>query len=236
MLSEYVGADPALTPMGGVDSILSDLKETDAVGYIVVGSTEHVLEGDRANVRGRETNLGRIIADSTVWGAQRHIGNNSSDVVTVDIALKNGGGIRDTISGPAITRIAIQKALAFDNKIVTVRVSVPQLLAIIENSASHNPAKDGRFPQVAGVSVGFDNEMPGIEAMSELTEISRITNLAVGDTIIVEDSVVVGDLDQSFVIATNTYLTTGGDGYIALAEAESLAETVCIKMTTFNFC
>lgn len=224
MLSEYVGADPALTPMSGVVSTITALKETDTVGYIVVGTTEYVLEGDRANIRGRETNLGRIVADSTVWGAQKYLDSNGIDV-SVDIALKNGGGIRATISGPDITRIAIQKALAFDNKIAIVRVSVPQLLAIIENSVSRNPAKDGRFPHVAGVSVGFDNEMPGIEAMSELTEISRITNLAVGDTIIVEDSVVVGDLDQSFVIATNTYLTTGGDGYIALAEAESLAET-----------
>ena len=150
MLSEYLELDPPLAPITEVANTLLALKETDAIteGYSSVGSTNVALNGERADVRGRETNLGRLAADSSVWGAQKYLNDNDIDA-KIDIALKNGGGIRATIEGPIITRIAIQKALAFDNKLAVVQVTVPQLLAIFENAVSRVPAADGRFPQVA---------------------------------------------------------------------------------------
>ena len=76
------------------------------------------------------------------------------------------------------------------------------------------------------MSIGFNPDAPGVEGQTELIEVSRITDLSVGDTVLVENGAVVGDLDQSFVIATNSFLLTGGDGYVAFQEGESLAETV----------
>lgn len=206
---------------------MAALKETEAIkdGYASVGTTEFALEGAKSSVRGRETNLGRLVADSSVWGAQAYLDSQGIEE-TVLIALKNGGGIRDTISGPQIARIAIQKALAFDNKLAVVRVTVPQLLAVFENAVSRALDADGRFPQVAGITLGYDAEMPGVEGQTELAEVSRLKYLAVGDDVIVEDGEVVGDTEQSFVLATNSFLVSGGDGYAALTEAESIAETV----------
>lgn len=227
MLSDTLEADPALAPIAGVADTLAALKETDSIksAYASVGTTEFVLEGAKANVRGRETNLGRLVADSTVWGAQAYLDSQGINE-TVQIALKNGGGLRDTIVGPQIARIAIQKALAFNNKLAILRLTCPQLLAVFENAVSRALDADGRFPQVAGITVGYNPQKPGVEGQTELTEASRLTYLAVGDDVIVADGEVVGDADQTFVLATNSFLVTGADGYAALTEAESLGTTV----------
>ena len=141
------------------------------------------------------------------------------------IALKNGGGVRETIAGPEITRISIQAALAFDNKLAIVKVTVPQLLAIFENGLSRYPDYDGRFPQVSGMTIVFDPSQPGVESQTSLDSVSRIVDLMVGDDAVVEAGEVVADMDMTFVVATNSFLLTGGDGYAAFIEAESLAET-----------
>ena len=64
MLSEYLELDPPLAPITEVANTLLALKETDAIteGYSSVGSTNVALNGERADVRGRETNLGRLAA------------------------------------------------------------------------------------------------------------------------------------------------------------------------------
>lgn len=51
-----------------------------------VATTEEALNGKRANVRGRSTNLGRLAEDSTLWYARQAFPD-----LGVDVALKNGG-------------------------------------------------------------------------------------------------------------------------------------------------
>ncbi|ACI64263.1 predicted protein, partial [Thalassiosira pseudonana CCMP1335] len=224
MFGEYVGTD--ITPINGVAETLAALQATDSItdGFTSIGTTEFVLEGTRENVRSRETNLCRVVADSSVWGAQKHLDDNGM-AESVHIALKNGGGVRETIAGPEITRISIQAALAFDNKLAIVKVTVPQLLAIFENGLSRYPDYDGRFPQVSGMTIVFDPSQPGVESQTSLDSVSRIVDLMVGDDAVVEAGEVVADMDMTFVVATNSFLLTGGDGYAAFIEAESLAET-----------
>ena len=82
-------------------------------------------------MRSRETNLGRLAADATLWYPRQQY-----PALSIDIALKNGGGLRSPILGPNITRLAVGTALAFDNKLAVVELTGAELLAVMENAVS----------------------------------------------------------------------------------------------------
>jgi 2',3'-cyclic-nucleotide 2'-phosphodiesterase (5'-nucleotidase family) len=212
-----------LSPHDDVATIFADLQSTDLIEdlFTVVGTTTGALNGNRADVRSRETNLGRLAANSTLWYANDVFGQNA------DIALKNGGGIRDTILGPNITKLTISAALAFDNKIAILRMTAGQVIAAMENSVSRVPSLDGRFPQVAGMKIEYDATLPGVEGQTTLNTPSRIKTLVItrfnGTTdILIDNFIAQGDLSRTFIMATNDFLSTGGDGYASLAAANKL--------------
>lgn len=215
LLAEYLEVG-SLSASREVQSIWSDLQSTPLITELfeVVGITEFPLNGERADVRTRETNLGRLVTDSTLWAVREEFGRG-------DIVLKNGGGIRDSITGPNITRLGVSSALAFNNGVVLVEVTAAELLATMENGVSRFPARDGRFPQLAGVTMEFDPNRPGVSSQIQMFEPSRIGRLVVhradgSDDVVVENFRLVGDPSRTFDLATNDFLLTGGDGYAAL--------------------
>jgi len=221
-LEAEVGATLAPTP--GVAETFDALVATDLIQeqFEVVGATAGALNGNRADVRSRETNLGRLAADSTLWFARRQFPDR-----TVDVALKNGGGIRDTILGPSITRLTVGAALAFDNKLAVVTLTGAEMIAAMENAVSRTPALDGRFPQVAGMYLEYDENQPGVSDRIEMAEPSRLRNLWITRAdgtvdVLVNEFAAVGDLSRTFTLATNDFLLTGGDGYQALKAASEL--------------
>ncbi len=225
-LAEVLGKNK-LNPKESIQRVWDDIQNTALIQnlFTEVATTTAPLNGNRADVRGRETNLGRLAADSTVWGAERELG------IDVDVALKNGGGIRDTIVGPSIIRLTIQAALAFDNRLTVLRLSGDQLLATMENSVSRVPAADGRFPQIAGIQLSYDASFPGVENQESLTEASRVRELTITKAdgtivnMVTNGMVNAAALNDSFVLATNSFTATGGDGYAAFAVAEAVAAT-----------
>jgi 2',3'-cyclic-nucleotide 2'-phosphodiesterase (5'-nucleotidase family) len=208
-----------------VEDAFAELQATPLIQdqFEVIGTTASELNGARADVRSRETNLGRLAADSTLWYA-----NQAFPARVVDIALKNGGGIRDTILGPNITRLTIGAALAFDNKLSVLDLTGAELLAAMENAVSRYPALDGRFPQVAGMQIEFTDTVDGVQAQTSLTEPTRLVTLIVtrfdGTEVILVENGAVPDqavLSEVFTMATNSFLLTGGDGYEAFAQASN---------------
>jgi 2',3'-cyclic-nucleotide 2'-phosphodiesterase (5'-nucleotidase family) len=223
---------PLYTPWR-VEEIYNALQNTPLIqdAFNVVGTTTAPLNGNRADVRSRETNLGRLAADSTLWFARNRIPGFNEEV---DIALKNGGGIRDSILGPNITRLTIGAALLFDNRIAVLRMTGDQLLAAMENAVSRVPALDGRFPHIAGMTLEYDASEEGIQGSADQTSLttpSRIKRLVVTRNdgsidVLVDGGAAQGDLTaRSFVLATNSFLVTGGDGYFAFGAAELLTQT-----------
>ncbi len=103
--------------------------------FTVVGTTAVRLNGTEDAIRSRETNLGRLVSDSYLWGARRYVRREGGET-SVDIALKNSGGIRDSISGPNITKFSIDSALAFDKALEIIELSGNELLAAIEKTRS----------------------------------------------------------------------------------------------------
>ncbi|RPF83641.1 MAG: DUF839 domain-containing protein [Roseibacillus sp. TMED18] len=223
LLGESIGPDPE------VQRVWDILRETPSIqqSFAVAGTTTEELVGARAQVRSRETNLGRLAADSTLWFATGFANalNNDEDPdndipFAIDVALKNGGGIRSTILGPDIRRLAIEEALAFNNKLSLISLTAAELLASMENAVSRYPALDGRFPQIAGMTIVFDPENPGVQGGVSSTTPSRILSLVVhradgSDDVVVEEGAFVGDSNRTFGLATNSFLLTGGDGYSA---------------------
>ena len=216
-LSDHLGSEVSVP--AAVQEIYDALQATDLIQELfeVVGTTSGELNGLRANVRSRETNLGSLAADSALWFANDTVG-------PTDIALKNGGGIRATILGPNVTRLTINSALAFNNDMVVVELTGAEVIAMMENALSRNPALDGRFPQVAGMYVEFDSSREGISDAVSLDAPSRLVMLHItradgSEDVLVHDNEAIGDLSRTFHLVTNNFLLRGGDGYQVLAAA-----------------
>ena len=231
-LRAWTSGDAVADPV--VVSTYEALLATDELNaaFAEVGTTTDSLNGVRADIRSRETNLGRLAADSTLWYANQYL-EEIGETKRADIALKNGGGIRDTIAGLSpITQLQVNAALAFDNKLTIMDLTGAEFLAIVENGVSRAPALDGRFPHFAGAELDFVTYRPGIEEALSLSEASRVQNLTVnrddGSTVeLVSDFSVNADaLEETFTLATNNYQAGGGDGYQAFVPLENKIETV----------
>ena len=236
LLADVVGEKTTRSERDGnrsVHQIVDDLVATPLMtdAFKVVGTTPVELNGLRADVRTRETNLGRLVADSSIWAAQAFVDANRLSRFTVQMALKNGGGIRGTINGPRITSVLVDGALAMDSKLTVIELTAAQLLAALENAYSRYPSADGRFAQLAGLQVTFDASKPGLEGQINAFLPSRVIKMvqvdSEGDVVdtIVSSAALQGDPSRTFVLATNDFLATGGDGYASLSAATQLAAT-----------
>jgi 2',3'-cyclic-nucleotide 2'-phosphodiesterase (5'-nucleotidase family) len=162
----------------------------------VVGKTMVNLDGARADVRTRETNLGDLQADSMLAKAVRE---------SAVIAITTGGGIRDSIPAGEVTLGQIRTVLPFDNYLVVFNLTGKQIIAALENGVSQVEDVQGRFPQVTGLRFTWDPQAkPG----------SRIVSAEVKKPAGYEP------LDPSAVyrVVTTNYLYRGGDGYTMFAQ------------------
>ncbi|HVN96046.1 MAG TPA: 5'-nucleotidase C-terminal domain-containing protein [Syntrophorhabdaceae bacterium] len=154
----------------------------------VIGHTEIDLDGD--NVRVRETNLGDLIAD---------IMRKES---SADVAIINGGAIRTSIRRGAIKAGDIYSTVPFDNYIVAMKVSGKQIHDALEHGVSAVESKDGRFPQVSGISLTYStSENPG----------ARIRAITVNTDPL--------DDGKTYTVATTDFLAAGGDAYQVFRDA-----------------
>ena len=163
-------------------------ERVDSVLDESIGIAEVDLDGE--NVRRKETNLGDFVADimRRVTGA--------------DVTLINGGGIRTSIRKGEVRVKDVYAALPFDSYIVSIRLTGRQVREALEHGVSAVENKEGRFPQVSGMTFEYSpSEKQG----------SRIKEIDVAGAPI--------HLDQEYLVATNDFLAAGGDGYRAFGEA-----------------
>jgi 5'-nucleotidase len=187
----------------------------------VIGTSEVDLDGTRSGVRGGETNEGDLIADSLFWQATQLAGEFG--VPTPDVALQNGGGIRNDSVVPAgdITALDVFDMVPFPN-FVSIIPDIPrvQFKEILENAVSRiaPPAAGGgtgRFAQISGFTFEFNTTGTAMLIATDGTVLvagSRVTEVALDDgTVIVTGSAVVGGPDLT--VATIDFLARGGDQY-----------------------
>jgi len=155
---------------------------TDAVNAVIVakdgliiGKSSVYLEGRRTNVRQQETNFGNLSADANLWYAKQIDS-------TVEISIKNGGGIRNSIgsvdangvpqptaANPAaskaagdISQLDVEDSLKFNNNLTLLTVTAAQLKVLLEhgvqgsNGVGADKATPGQFCQLGGMMVVAD--------------------------------------------------------------------------------
>jgi 5'-nucleotidase len=184
----------------------------------VIATSEVALEGRRdPGIRTEETNLGNLMADSLLYAA--NLNAAAFGVPEADVALQNGGGIRNNTLIPAgeITELNTYEIAPFPN-FVTIVPDIPrvQFKQILENAYRDAPESNGRFAQIAGFTVEYDPDGTPSEIDAETGAILvegekvRTVTLDDGTPIVIAGSVVAG---ADLVVATIDFLARGGDQY-----------------------
>jgi 2',3'-cyclic-nucleotide 2'-phosphodiesterase (5'-nucleotidase family) len=180
---------PGGAPQPEVEAIVArwDARAQEVLGQRV---GEAGVDLDVRNARSAETNFGNLVADLL----RRTAG--------ADAALVNGGALRAGIRRGTVKAGDLYTALPFDNYLVAVRMSGRQLLAALEHGVAAVESRDGRFPQVSGLSFSYaPAAAPG----------ARVRQVRLGDAAL--------DPARTYVVATLDFLAAGGDGYAAFGEA-----------------
>ena len=212
--SSLATSELTVTPDAKVAARAEEIqKEIDADYGTVFAKTEVALDGEKANVRTGETNLGDLIADAMLWQA----GLLDEGV---DAAVTNGGGIRASIAAGDITKKDINTVLPFGNTLYVVKVTGAELLEALEASTYCTPEAIGGFPQVAGIEftvntgAQFDTKelYPG-STSGKPASINRVMIQTVGGEAF--------NPEETYTIVTNDFMGAGGDTYYAFKAASS---------------
>lgn len=180
---------------------------TDSEGKVLASFPEG--EGNRT----KETNLGDFAADAMRFMGEKAAGQK------VDVAITNGGGIRETILAGDITKNDMITVFPFGNEIVLLQISGAGLLEVLEASCSAAPEPLGGFPQVSGMSYIVDTTVPYANGpqypdstyFAPAEPGSRVKNVMIhGEPL---------DLDKMYTVATNDFSAAGGDTCYAFKAA-----------------
>ncbi len=185
-----------------------DLNGSRSGGDSTATNTKTVVNfPDGIGNRTAETNLGDFAADAILWQARKTLGEDK-----VDMALTNGGGIRETIAKGDISKLDLLAVFPFGNTVATIDVTGAQLLEALEAATSTTPDAIGAFPQVSGIefvintSNSYDQgeQYPASTYFAPKT-INRVEILTVGENAF--------DPEATYTIATNDFTAKGGDTF-----------------------
>lgn len=161
-----------------------------------VGKTLVALTTSREKVRSEENAFANLFADSLreYYGA--------------DVAFINSGSIRGERlyeAGTILTRKDIQSELPFLSESRFINVTGKQLLEAMENGLSLMEVVKGRFLQVSGMKASYcPTAFPG----------KRVRSITVGGAPL--------NPKEIYTLATDDYLTNGGDGFTMLKDLSSV--------------
>jgi 2',3'-cyclic-nucleotide 2'-phosphodiesterase/3'-nucleotidase/5'-nucleotidase len=215
---------------------------------VVIPNNPYTFNGERDNVRTRETNLGNLIGD-----AMLAYGKNGFSHAP-DFAVSNGGGIRANIEAGAITKGDVIAVLPFGNSISQIKVTGAQVREMFEMSVRSIPQTDasgalilddygqpklganGGFLHVSSsIRIYYDSTKPGTLLPND--EGNTTGKTVVGKRVLgieVQNQLTKAfeplDDQAEYWMATNDFLAAGGDGYDMLGgereEGPSLDEVL----------
>jgi 5'-nucleotidase/UDP-sugar diphosphatase len=219
--------DDAVEPDPTMQAMVVDPVEEylAGLGSLVIADSEVDLDGLRSSVRSMESNEGNLIADSLRWQAEQVAGDFG--VPVPDVALQNGGGIRNNTIIPAgpITELDTFSMVPFPN-FVSVVPDIPrdQFKEILENAVACTQANDftvnplcgsGRFAQISGFSFSWTASGTGLILDGDGNVVvpgTRVLDVVLDDgTVVVAGGVV--QSGDPIDVATIDFLANGGDQY-----------------------
>ncbi|MDG4513355.1 cell surface ecto-5'-nucleotidase Nt5e [Streptococcus suis] len=218
------GDTASVTPDASISELVNEIKakyEAENAQVVIENNTVE-LNGERSNVRVRETNLGNAVTDAIYAYGQTGFSNKTS------LAVTNGGGLRATIAkDQPVTKGDIIAVLPFGNIVSQITVTGQQIYDMFTKSLSStlqvNPETgemlldengmplfeaSGGFLQISGATVFYDPTLPAEERVLLI----GILNPETGEY----DDL---DLEKTYYLATNDFLAAGGDGYTILGGA-----------------
>ena len=133
------------------------------------------------------------------------LGEYITDVMRVsqqtDIAITNKGGIRTILPKGKITMQKLYAVLPFDNTVVTMNLTGQQIIDILEHSIDN--------AQFSGMNVTYRQSNPQGKRVGQVT-------LANGNSL---------QSDGVYSVATNDFLSNGGDGFSAFLQGTKVVNT-----------
>ncbi|HFI2447257.1 TPA: cell surface ecto-5'-nucleotidase Nt5e [Streptococcus suis] len=213
-----------VTPNAKIEALVAEIKAKYEAenAQVVIANNPVELNGDRSNVRVRETNLGNAVTDAIYAYGQTGFSNKTS------LAVTNGGGLRATIAkDQPVTKGDIIAVLPFGNIVSQITVTGQQIADMFTKSLSATLQAD----KETGAPVLDENGLPLLEASGGFLHISGAQVFY--DTTLPADQrvLVIGilnpetglyeelDLAKTYYLATNDFLAAGGDGYTMLGGA-----------------
>ncbi|WP_082193078.1 5'-nucleotidase C-terminal domain-containing protein [Bacillus rubiinfantis] len=176
-------------------------KPLDELKQTVIGSSKVNLDGERSNVRYKETNLGNLVTDSMAQKASEILKKD------VTIAMQNGGGIRASIPQGDVTLGHIHTVMPFANLLVTLDLTGQEIWDALEHSVSKAESGAGQFMQVSGLKFKYDKTR---DAYNRVWEVQVKT----------ADGYEPIDLAKTYTVATNAFVADGGDGFTMFKKAK----------------
>lgn len=212
-VTEEVSKDPQIDKF-----ILS--KNGDLKSKMFLARSTAPLDTSVNTIRTREAPAGKIVSSIL------------RNKFQTDIAFQNSGGIRgDKIipTGP-ITDSDIDTMFPFGNTVTILKITGKTLKELLERSVHELPAPSGAFLQTSGVKYTLDLSQPAqqleINSIGKVVRIknagSRISNIMVQDKNGLFRSI---QENKQYSVTTNSYLASGGDGYIMLVHSDQKVET-----------
>lgn len=152
---------------------------------VVIANVPFDLDGERANVRTRQTNLSKMICEAMTEAGE------------ADFTITNGGGIRASIPAGDVTKGDVFNVLPFGNTIMVCEVKGEDVYKALEHGYSMIPETNGAFSQ-SDLKVVYSKFSPAG---------SRIKK------VFLPDGVTPIDKEATYLVATNDFMAAGGDGY-----------------------
>ena len=124
----------------------------EVIGHISDTLDNYAADGTRL-VRSRETNTGDFAADALYY-----LFDNMD--LDVDVAIMNGGGVRNAAITGDISYLTCKQIHTFGNVACLQTVTGQQILDALEWGAKDAPAENGGFLQVSGLKYTIDTSIP----------------------------------------------------------------------------
>jgi 2',3'-cyclic-nucleotide 2'-phosphodiesterase (5'-nucleotidase family) len=214
--------DTVLLSAGETAGFIDDIQDKfeDKINEVVAKTDVDLVIHDPKDpeeriIRVTETNLGDLVAD-----AYRNISG-------ADVAIVNGGGIRDDIEKGDITYGEIIAVHPFGNELCVVECTGQDILDALELSVSKLPGENGGFLHVSGLSFTVDMN---VESSVKLDKDGLFESVG-GDRRVRDVKVGDKDIDPEaiYTLASHNYLIkNGGDGYTMFKDGNLLQDSVML--------
>ena len=198
--AELLNADAvkkiAPTPDKKILDLLKDARsKADKLLDEVVAHSDKKLSSERLLVRRNESELGNLAADAMRWAAKS------------DIAIINGGGLRDDLPAGDVKKRNTMAIFPFGNTLRVAEIKGATIRAMLEHSVEYYPASFGGFLDVSGMTFSYDPSQPAKH---------RVKEILIGGQPL--------DENKTYTIALVDFQTYGGDGYTMLTNLKIIGE------------